>query len=135
MNADDDIIFRDGNNSNATRFTFDTSTGNFTATGEVTAYSDITLKDNIEVVADPLTKILNVRGVTFTRKDQDDKRLHMGVIAQEIEQVFPEVVHTNEEGIKSVNYGAMAGAFIEAFKQQQQQIDQLKEMINKLTDK
>ena len=135
MNADDNIYFRDGNSSNSTRFSFFTSTGNFTATGEVTAYSDITLKDNIEVVADPLTKILNVRGVTFTRKDQDDKRLHMGVIAQEIEEVFPEVVHTNEEGIKSVNYGAMAGAFIEAFKEQQRQIDQLKEMINKLTDK
>ena len=59
----------------------------------------------------------------------------MGVIAQEIEEYFPEVVSTNDKGMKSVNYGAMAGAFIEAFKAQQNQIDELKEMVNKLTDK
>ena len=119
-----------------TRFTFARTTGNFTATGEVTAYSDITLKDNIEVVADPLTKILSIRGVTYTRKDLDDKETrHMGVIAQEVEQYFPEVVHTTEDGIKTVNYGAMAGAFIEAFKAQQAQIDELRAMVQKLADK
>ena len=126
------IIVRDGTTN---RFTFARTTGNFTATGEVTAYSDISLKDNIELIADPLTKILSVRGVTFTRKDQEDQRVHMGVIAQEIEEYFPEVVHTNDEGIKSVNYGAMAGAFIEAFKAQQKQIDDLTDLVKKLLDK
>ena len=137
VNGDHDIFFRDGNSSNANRFTFDISAGSFTATGEITAYSDISLKDNIEVIADPLSKILSVRGVTFTRTDIEenpDKR-HMGVIAQEIEEHFPEVISEDENGIKSVNYGAMAGAFIEAFKAQQNQIDELKEMVNKLTDK
>jgi hypothetical protein len=110
--------------------------GNFTATGEVTAFSDARLKDNIEVIADPLTKILKLRGVTFTRTDQEDQeRVHMGVIAQEVEQYFPEVVHTTSDGTKTVNYGAMAGAFIEAFKEQQSQIDELREMIKKLMDK
>ena len=135
MNSDADIRFRDGNSSNNTRFFFDISAGDFTADGEITAYSDVTLKDNIEVIADPLTKILSVRGVTFTRKDKNDGQVHMGVIAQEIEEYFPEVVNTNDEGIKSVNYGAMAGAFIEAFKEQQSQIDELKEMVKKLLDK
>ena len=112
------------------------SSSNLTVTGEVTAYSDERIKDNIEVIADPLTKILSVRGVTFTRTDQwDDKKKHMGVIAQEIEQYFPEVVHEEENGMKTVNYGAMAGAFIEAFKEQQKQIDELKSMVNKLLDK
>jgi hypothetical protein len=110
--------------------------GNFTAAGEVTAFSDARLKDNIEVIADPLTKILKLRGVTFTRTDQEDKeRVHMGVIAQEVEQYFPEVVHTTSDGTKTVNYGAMAGAFIEAFKEQQSQIDELRAMIKKLMDK
>ena len=80
---------------------------------------------------------MSVRGVTFTRTDIEenpDKR-HMGVIAQEIEEHFPEVISEDENGIKSVNYGAMAGAFIEAFKAQQNQIDELKEIVNKLTDK
>ena len=119
-----------------TRFTFNRTSGNFNATGEVTAYSDARIKDNIEVVADPLTKILSIRGVTFTRTDQEDKlRKHMGVIAQEVEQYFPEVVHVEDNGMKTVNYGAMAGAFIEAFKEQQKQIDELKEMVKKLADK
>jgi hypothetical protein len=119
-----------------TRFTFARTTGNFTATGEVTAFSDITLKDNVEIIADPLTKILSIRGVTFTRNDLEDKETrHMGVIAQEVEQYFPEVVSTMEDGIKTVNYGAMAGAFIEAFKAQQSQIDELRAMVQKLLDK
>jgi len=109
------------------------SSSNLTVTGEVTAYSDARIKDNIEVIADPLTKILSIRGVTFTRTDQEDtKRKHMGVIAQEVEQYFPEVVHVEDNGMKTVNYGAMAGAFIEAFKEQQKQIDELKEMVANL---
>jgi hypothetical protein len=128
-----DLLVRD---NTTTRFTFARTTGNFTASGEVTAFSDARLKDNIEVIADPLTKILSIRGVTFTRTDQGDtERKHMGVIAQEVEQYFPEVVHTTEDGIKTVNYGAMAGAFIEAFKDQQKQIDELRAMVEKLLDK
>jgi hypothetical protein len=59
----------------------------------------------------------------------------LGVIAQELEQYFPELVHEDDNGIKTVNYGAMAGAFIEAFKDQQRQIDDLRAMIEKLADK
>ena len=59
----------------------------------------------------------------------------MGVIAQEIEQYFPEVVITQPDDIKTFNYGAMAGAFIEAFKEQQSQIDELRAMVQKLLDK
>jgi hypothetical protein len=106
------------------------------SSGEITAFSDARLKDNIEVIADSLTKILKLRGVTFTRTDQKDKETrYMGVIAQEIEEYFPEVVYTTEDSIKSVNYGGMAGAFIEAFKAQQTQIDELKELVKKLLDK
>ena len=115
--------------------TFSTS-GAFTAANEVTAYSDARIKDNITVIADPLTKILSIRGVNYTRTDLEDKdRVYMGVVAQEIEPYFPEVVTTMEDGTKTVNYGAMAGAFIEAFKAQQKQIDELRAMIQKLADK
>jgi hypothetical protein len=125
-----------GVTTNGTQAATFAANGDFTAVGEVTAYSDARLKDNVEVIADSLTKILSIRGVTFTRNDQEDKaRKHMGVIAQEIEQYFPEVVHTTDDGIKTVNYGAMAGAFIEAFKEQQKQIDELREMVSKLLNK
>lgn len=107
--------------------------GNYIATGEITAFSDIRLKDNITAIDNSLNKILSIRGVTFTRTDQDDiGRIHMGVIAQEVEQYFPELILEDNTGIKSVNYGAMAGAFIEAFKDQQKQIDDLRTMVDKL---
>ena len=136
MGLDSDNVLRIGGwSAPANRYQFNMN-GNFTAAGEVTAFSDITLKDNIKLIEDPLSKILSIRGVTFTRNDlEDTETRHMGVIAQEIEQYFPEVVITQPDGIKTVNYGAMAGAFIEAFKEQQSQIDELRAMVQKLLDK
>ena len=64
-------------------------------------------------------------GVTYNRIDLDGKR-QAGVIAQDVEKVLPEVVHTDENGIKSVAYGNMIGLLIEAIKEQQRQIDELK---------
>ena len=109
-----------------TRFTFARTTGDFTATGNVTAYSDITLKKNIELIPNALDKVLSLRGVTYNRTDIENEPKQSGVIAQEVEKVLPEVVDTNEEGIKSVAYGNMVGLLIEAIKEQQQQIDELK---------
>jgi hypothetical protein len=106
------------------------STGNFTAVGTVTANSDIRLKDNIEIIPNALEKVSQIRGVTFTRNDQEDKeKRHAGVIAQEIEKVLPEVVMEDSEGIKSVAYGNLVGLLIEAIKEQQEQINNLKKEI------
>jgi hypothetical protein len=106
--------------------------------GDVTAYSDIRVKDNIEVIKNAVDKIKQIRGVTFTRKDASeenkDKR-HAGVIAQEVMKVLPEVVTGTEEDKYSVAYGNMAGLFIEAIKEQQTQIEELKQLVNKLTNK
>jgi hypothetical protein len=110
-------------------------TGTFTATGDVCAYSDVTLKDNIEIISDPLTKVLKLRGVTFTRKDLDDNKTHMGVIAQEVEEVIPEVVITNEDGIKTVAYGNMVGLLIEAVKELTVQNKELAERVAQLESK
>ncbi|HCX23517.1 MAG TPA: hypothetical protein DHN29_16470, partial [Cytophagales bacterium] len=90
---------------------------NFTASGNVTAYSDITLKEDIEVIPNALDKVSAIRGVTYNRKDIEDKPRHAGVIAQEVEKVLPEVVSTNEEGIKSVAYGNLVGLLIESIKE------------------
>jgi len=119
------FYIRDGS---TTRFTFDDD-GSFTATGNVTAYSDINLKKNIEVIPNALDKVMQIRGVTFDRKDIETSR-QSGVIAQEIEKVLPEVVDTNEEGIKSVAYGNLVGLLIEAIKEQQVQIKELKTLVN-----
>jgi len=103
----------------------DTS-GNWTATGNVTAYSDEKLKDNVEVIDNALEKVSAIRGVTYNRNDSDDYVRQTGVIAQEVEKVLPEVVQENSDGIKTVAYGNMVGLLIEAIKEQQQQIDELK---------
>lgn len=96
-------------------------TGDLTATGDVTAYSDERLKRNIETINKPLDIVNALRGVKFEK----DGRHSTGVIAQEVEKVLPEVVHTDAEGMKSVAYGNVVGVLIEAIKEQQKQIDWL----------
>jgi hypothetical protein len=114
------LIIRDGT---TTRFTFNDN-GDFTATGNVTAYSDIRVKNNIEVIPNALNKVMSLNGYTFDRTDIDVPR-QTGVIAQEVLEVLPEAV--NSEGDKmSVAYGNMVGLLIEAIKEQQIQIEELK---------
>ena len=106
-------------------------TGDIVATGNVTAQSDIRKKDNVVTIDSPLDKILNLRGVYYTRNDSENIiRSHInptkptrqvGVIAQEVEEVFPEVVmtDTSDDKIKSVAYGNIVALLIEGMKSQQ----------------
>lgn len=103
--------------------------------GDVTAYSDARVKENVEVITDAIQKILAIRGVTFTRNDREDTTTRFtGVIAQEVLPVLPEAVTTSAEGTYSVAYGNMAGLFIEAIKEQQAEIQELKALVKKLID-
>jgi hypothetical protein len=111
---------------------FDAS-GNAWHSGNVTAYSDIRVKENISTIDNAVDKVMQIRGVTFTRNDKaDTDTRHAGVIAQEVEAVLPEVVDTDEFGMKSVAYGNMVGLLIEAIKEQQKQIEELKGIINEI---
>ena len=110
----------------------------FTATGDITAFSDRRVKENIKTIENALDKVTRLRGVTYTRIDLEDKSEKMGVIAQETQEVVPQVV-TEENDRLSVAYGNLSGLFIEAFKEQQAEISDLKakmlelqEIINKL---
>tara|TARA_B100001057_G_scaffold16170_1_gene15234 strand:- start:50 stop:1474 length:1425 start_codon:yes stop_codon:yes gene_type:complete len=116
----------------STRLTVDSS-GNLTASGNVTAYSDERLKKDIVTIDNSIDKIKAMRGVYY--KEIETDRLRTGVIAQEVEKVLPEVVmdveETNPEtgettSTKSVDYGNMVGLLIEAIKEQQREIDELK---------
>jgi hypothetical protein len=101
-------------------------------TGNVTAYSDARLKDNIKTIPNALSKLSQIRGVTYTRNDLEDKeRSYAGVIAQELEVVLPEAV-INTEDAKAVDYNATIALLIEAVKEQQQTIVRLEEKLNKL---
>jgi hypothetical protein len=101
--------------------------------GDVTAYSDARVKDDVLEINNAIDKITSIRGVTFTRNDKNDGKRYAGVIAQEVLSVLPEVVTKDEQGMYSVAYGNMAGLFIEAFKEQQKQIEELKSIINDIT--
>jgi len=101
-------------------------TGDFTATGDVTAYSDQRLKRNVETISNAVDLVNCLRGVNFEK----DGRHSTGVIAQEVEEFLPEVVHTDAEGMKSVAYGNITGLLIEAIKEQQQTIENLQKQIS-----
>ena len=97
--------------------------GSVYSSGNVTAYSDVSLKENINTISDALSKVTKLRGVSYDRKDTKQKGI--GVIAQEIEKVLPEVVETTE--YKSVAYGNIVGVLIEAIKELKTEVDDLKE--------
>ena len=104
----------------------------FTATGDITAYSDRRVKENIKTIDNALAKVLCLRGVTYNRTDLDDKSEKIGVIAQEIQEILPQVV-SEENDRYSVAYGNITGVLIEAIKEQQKQIEELKSIINGIT--
>lgn len=99
--------------------------GAFTAVGNVTAYSDARVKTNIKTIDNALSKVLALRGVTYNRTDLEDKSEQIGVIAQEVKEILPQVVQEND-GHYSVAYGNIVGVLIEAIKEQQAQIEELK---------
>jgi len=97
--------------------------GSILASGDITAYSDDSLKTNVQVIDNAVGKVEQLRGVTFDRIE--DGSTSTGVIAQELKEVLPEAVHTDEQGVHSVAYGNVVGLLIEAIKEQQKQIDEL----------
>jgi len=107
---------------------------------DIAAYSDIRVKTDIETITEPLNKVLKMRGVTFRRTDSNLDKRQMGVIAQEVEPYVPEVVSTVEDessdkyGHKSVSYGNLTALLIEAIKEQQKQIEDLKEEVKEIKD-
>jgi hypothetical protein len=109
-------------------------TGTFTASGDVIAYSDKRLKENIKPIKNALKKVTQLQGVTYNRKDIDDKSTKIGFIAQDIQKVIPEVVKDNDEYL-GVSYGNITAVLVEAIKEQQKQIVSLQNEINKLKNK
>lgn len=94
---------------------------------DVNSTSDINLKENIHSIDDPLGKVMQINGVGFRWKDTKEDAI--GVIAQDIEEVIPEIVKNNDH-IKTVNYNGLIGVLIEAIKEQQRQILELRTQIN-----
>lgn len=114
--------------------TSQTAAADFYAYGNVTAYSDIRLKRNVEPIAGALEKVLRIGGYTFEKINDENEnvgRRHTGVIAQEILAVIPEAV-SERDGYYAVSYGNLVGLLIEAIKEQNAQINELTAQVNNL---
>ena len=127
---DKDIIFKgsDGG-STITALTLDMSAAgaatfndSITAGADITAFSDMRIKHDIQTIEGALAKVSDMRGVYFKRNNGE---AGTGVIAQEIENILPEVVKDGE--YKSVAYGNMVGILIEAIKELKAEVEKLKE--------
>jgi len=108
-----------------TKLTFNPSTGTLTAT-DLNSSSDASLKENIETIENAIDTVNDLRGVKFDWKE--DGRTSYGVIAQELENVLPELVSSGE--LKTVNYNGIIGVLIEAVKELSAEVEDLK---NKLS--
>jgi hypothetical protein len=128
--------------SNSPTFTGLTINGAITATGDITAFysSDRTLKSNVTPIPNSLDKVMAIGGYEFDWTDDyitdnggEDgyliRKHDVGVIAQEVELVLPEVVGTRPNGIKAVKYDRLVALLIEAVKDQQKQIDELRSQL------
>ncbi len=117
--------------SGISTFTGQTNHSTISASGTVTATdfnstSDVKLKKNIKQIEDPISKIMTIEGVSFNWKS--DNRPSLGVIADQLENTLPELV--SDDDPKTVNYNGLVGLLIECVKNQQQQIDELKDQLN-----
>jgi len=99
---------------NSAIFTMDNS-GNFTASSNITAYSDIRLKTNIHPIKNALNLVDRMSGVYYNRLSDEKRKI--GFIAQDLLRILPEVVHENENGYYSVDYGNITSLLIEAVKE------------------
>ena len=104
------------------------ASGNLSATGYVESQSDEKLKTNIKTIDNALDKVCQLRGVEYDRVDIESHQI--GVIAQEVEKVFPEIVSENSEGTKSVAYGNLVGALIESIKELKGEITELRQELD-----
>jgi hypothetical protein len=117
--------------------------GSLWCTGNIVAYSDERRKENIETIENGLEKVLQLRGVTYTRKlesweeekDNSFQGTQMGLIAQEVMEIVPEVVtHDVEDDEYGIDYPKMVGLLVEAHKDQQKLINSQQEKIDKLEE-
>ena len=107
--------------------------GNIYATGNITAYSDRRIKENIVTLDSALDKVNALRGVYYNKIDDPDKTKQIGFIAQEVNEVVPELVTYAEDVDQyGVNYGNATALLVEAVKDLTQQVKDLKAEIEEL---
>ena len=128
--SDKDIIFK-GNDggSSVTALTLDMSgAGAAVFNNDVTAFSDKRLKKDIKNIENALSKVMQMQGVYYKRNDVENPKEQVGVLAQDMEEILPQVVLTSDDEMKtkSVDYGKLCAVLIESIKELKVEIDELK---------
>lgn len=95
--------------------------------------SDARLKTNITPLQNSLDKILQLQGVEYDRTDYEKHEI--GMVAQEVEKIIPDLVKENSEGVKILEYQNLTAVLVEAIKEQQEQINSLKQTVQELSTK
>lgn len=109
--------------------------GNILASGTITQNSDARLKKDITPLSNTLQSIQQINGYTYHWKDTSKPEEQIGLLAQELQKVYPQLVKENDKGILAVNYSGMVPVLLTAIKEQQQQIDELKKLLVQLSEK
>jgi hypothetical protein len=102
--------------------------GDATLAGNLNINSDARLKANIVSLGSTLAKLLQIDGKSYTMKKDESEKQKIGLLAQDIEKVFPELV-SESNGIKSVNYQGLVPVLINALKEQEERIKRLEELL------
>ena len=124
------VYWRQGS---STRFYFYMSNANMTINGSLTQNSDERVKENIVEIPDAIDKVKAMKGVYYNRTDFNTSVTKVGVLAQDVEAVLPElIVVAPDSGLKSVAYGELTSVLINAIKEQQTIIDDLKSRLETL---
>ncbi|MEO7308961.1 MAG: tail fiber domain-containing protein [Chitinophagaceae bacterium] len=109
------------------------ATGDATLSGTLTQSSDERLKKNITPMSNSLIHLMKINGYTYNWKDAyKDQSTQIGVLAQEVQKIFPELVKEDSKGLLTVNYSGLIPVVITAIREQQNQIQVLKEQMEEL---
>lgn len=130
--ADDEFGVYGYTGSAGWRFYINTTTGNGWMQGTLQQNSDARLKKDIEPLSNTLESLQQLSGYSYHWKDASNPEEQIGLLAQEIQKVYPQLVKENEQGTLSVNYSGMVPVLLEAIKEQQSQITELKKLITQL---
>jgi hypothetical protein len=107
-----------------------TSTGQATFAGDVIAFSDISVKENIRTIDNVLERVVRSRGILYDRKDTKLKN-NIGFIAQELELEFPELISINADGTKGVKYQNATAVLFEAIKELKAEVNDLRSRLDR----
>ena len=108
------------------------SDGQLVVAGDVTLTSDIKTKDNIEGLEPVLSRVIELEAKKYTMVSDDNSKRKIGLLAQDVQKLFPELVYTNKDGVLSLNYQAIIPVLIKALKEQQKSFERLEKQISLL---